>query len=164
MIRIFTVSILLVSIVIISSIVRAENGERHLDTIALQPELLALLQAEMREINTGVQRVPVAISQGDWATLAQTGESIRSSYILAGALTDEQKQTLKNSLPARFKQLDSAFHNRAGKLAHAAESQDIELVIYHYSRLIEGCAQCHSLYARNKFPGFTPPEKHGHQH
>lgn len=163
MVRIFTVCVFIISIAITSSIVSAESGERQGETITLQPGLLALLQAEMREITAGVQIIPVAIAQGDWATLAQTSESIRSSYIMAKSLTKEQKEALK-SLPARFKQLDSAFHGRAGKLKHAAEARDFELASYHYSRLIESCAQCHSLYAKDKFPGFGPAEEHGHQH
>lgn len=164
MIRISIFSFLLIAMTTTSTTIRAESGEQHGETITLDPELLALLQAEMREITVGVQKVPVAIAQGDWETLEQTGQSIRSSYIMAKTLTSEQKQTLKSTLPARFKQLDSAFHSRAGQLAQAARARDSELASYHYSRLIEGCAQCHSLYAREKFPGFAPAEEHGHQH
>ncbi len=164
MIRVFTIFIILISIAITSSIVGAQGGARHVDTIVLPPDLMALLQAEMREINTGIQKIPVAIALGDWDTLSQTGESIRSSYIMARSLTSEQKETLKSSLPARFKQMDSEFHSRAGKLAHAAEARDYELASYHYSRLIEGCAQCHAMYAKDKFPGFGPAEEQGHQH
>ena len=49
-------------------------------------------------------------------------------------------------------------------LAHAAEARDYELVTYHYARLIEGCAHCHAMYAKDKFPGFGPAEEQGHQH
>lgn len=164
MIRIIIVCLLSASIAITSNIVCAESGERQAEAIKLQPDLLALLQAEMREITVGVQKIPVAIAQGDWETLEKTSESIRSSYIMAKSLTKEQKQALKSNLPARFKQLDSAFHSRAGELAHAAEARNFELASYHYSRLIESCAQCHSLYAKEKFPGFGPAEEQGHQH
>lgn len=164
MIRIIIVSLLVFSIAIASNIVRAQSGQQHGETIKLEPELLALLQAEMREITIGVQKIPVAIAQGDWETLEQTGESIRSSYIMAKSLTKEQQKALKSNLPARFKQLDSAFHSRAGELAKAARARDSELASYHYSRLIEGCAGCHSLYAREKFPGFGPAQEQGHQH
>ena len=163
MIRIIIVCLLSASIAFASNIVRAESGEQHAETIELQPDLLALLQAEMREITIGVQKIPVAIAQGDWETLEQTSESIRSSYIMAKSLTKEQKAALSN-LPAGFKHLDSAFHSRAGELAHAAEARNFELASYHYSRLIESCAQCHSLYAKEKFPGFGPAEEQGHQH
>jgi len=164
MTRILIVCFLLVVVATTSITLRAEGAERHAETIKLGPELLALLQAEMREITVGVQKIPVAIAQGDWETLENTGKSIRSSYIMAKSLTPEQKATLKSGLPVRFKQLDSAFHSRAGKLAHAAKARDFELVSYHYSRLIEACAQCHSLYAKEKFPGFGPAEEQGHKH
>ena len=164
MIRILTICVLLVSIIITSSAIRAQGEGQHAETLVLQPELLALLQAEMREITTGVQKIPVAIAQADWETLAQTGKSIQSSYIMAKALTKEQAEALKTGLPDRFKQIDSDFHVRAGKLADAAEARDFELASYHYSRLIESCAQCHSLYAKTRFPAFGPTEAHGHQH
>ena len=164
MIRILIFSFLFIAMATTSTTIGAESNKQHNESITLGPELLALLQAEMREITVGVQKIPVAIAQGDWETLEQTGESIRSSYIMARTLTNEQKQTLKSTLPARFKQLDSAFHSRAGQLAQAARARDSELASYHYSRLIEGCAQCHSLYAREKFPGFASVEEHGHQH
>jgi cytochrome c556 len=164
MIRILTICVLLVSITISSNAIRAQGEERHEETLVLQPDLLALLRAEMREITTGVQKIPVAIAQADWETLAQTGKLIQSSYIMAKALTKEQAEALESGLPARFKQIDSEFHARAGKLVHAAEARDFELSSHHYSRLIESCAQCHSLYAQARFPAFGPTEAHGHQH
>ena len=164
MIRILTVCVLLISMAISSNAIRAEGEEGHGETLVLAPDLLALLQAEMREITTGVQKIPVAIAQADWETLAQTGKSIQSSYIMAKALTKEQAEALETGLPARFKQIDSEFHARAGKLVYAAEARDFELASYHYSRLIESCAQCHSLYAKTRFPAFGPAESHGHQH
>jgi hypothetical protein len=164
MIRVLTVCVLLFSLTISSNAIRAQGGEQHGETLVLEPELLALLQAEMREISTGVQQVPVAIAQADWETLVQTGKSIQSSYIMARALTKEQAEALESGLPARFKQIDSDFHVRAGMLVGAAEAKDFELVSYHYSRLIESCAQCHSLYAKTRFPGFGPTEAQGHQH
>jgi len=164
MIRIITICMLLLSMVIAATAIRAEGPEQHAEALKLSPELMGLLQAEMREISIGIQRVPVAIAEGDWKILAQTGESIRASYIMNKALTKEQAETLESSLPERFKQIDSDFHNRAGALAHAAEAKDFELASYHYSRLLESCAQCHALYAQTRFPGFGPVEAHGHQH
>ena len=88
MIRVVNIFIILISIAITSSIVGAQGGARHVDTIVLPP----------------------------------------------------------------------------GKLAHAAEARDYELASYHYARLIEGCAQCHAMYAKDKFPGFAPAEGQGHKH
>jgi hypothetical protein len=162
--RIRSVFTLLFGLVIASMTIQAGDIEHRQEPLKLPPELLALLQAEMREITGGVQKIPGAIAQADWETLSQTSELIRSSYIMAKALTKEQIEALESSLPERFKQIDSEFHNRAGKLAHAAQARDFELASYHYSRLIESCAQCHSLYAQARFPAFGPAEEHGHQH
>jgi hypothetical protein len=164
MIRTITVCLLLASLAITSIALHAEGKEQHAEALVLPADLLALLQAEMREITVGVQVIPVALAQGDWETLEKTGKSIQTSYIMAKALTGEQKKILKSELPTGFKQLDAAFHSRAGKLAHAAEARNFELVSYHYSRLIEGCAQCHAVYAKDKFPGFGPAKEQGHQH
>ena len=162
--RTHPISILLVSLAIASTPIRAQDHEQQVENLGLPPDLMGLLQAEMREITTGVQKIPVAIAQADWDLLRATGESIQSSYIMAKALTPEQVEVLQSSLPARFKQIDSEFHERAGNLADAAEARDFELASYHYSRLIESCARCHSLYAKDRFPDFGTIEKHGHQH
>ena len=162
--RTHPISILLVSLAIASTPIRAQDHEQQVENLGLPPDLMGLLQAEMREITTGVQKIPVAIAQADWDLLRTTGESIQSSYIMAKALTPEQVEVLQSSLPARFKQIDSEFHERAGNLADAAEARDFELASYHYSRLIESCARCHSLYAKVRFPDFGTIEKHGHHH
>jgi hypothetical protein len=162
--RILTICTLFFSLSIASSATRAGDGEAHAETLALPPDLMALLQAEMREISIGMQKIPVAIAQADWDTLLQTGEAIRSSYIMARALSAEQSETLESGLPARFKQLDSEFHARAGELARAAGDRDFELASYHYSRLVESCAVCHSLYAKTRFPGFGPAAEQAHHH
>ena len=162
--RMLSTCTLLLGVAVASTTIQAESSEHQPEHLKLPPELLALLQAEMREITVGVQKIPVAIAQADWDTLSQTGESISSSYIMAKALSAEQVEVLKSSLPARFKRIDSEFHNRAGKLAQAAQARDFELVNYHYSRLVESCAQCHSVYAKARFPGFGPVKAHGHQH
>ena len=164
MIRKLIIYMLVAVLIIASGAIHAQGEEQHGETLSLRPDLLALLQAEMREISSGVQKIPVAIAQADWQTLIQISKSIQSSYIMAKALTTEQAEALEAGLPARFKQIDSDFHARAAKLAHAAQSRDFELASYHYSRLIEGCAQCHSLYARERFPAFGPVRADEHQH
>jgi len=162
--RVLAVCAMLVGMAIMLTSARAQDSARQRESLALPPDLMVLLQAEMREITTGVQTIPVAIAAADWDTLRETGESIRSSYIMAKALTEEQAAALDLALPERFKQLDADFHARAGKLARAAEARDFELASYHYSRLVESCAQCHSLYAQTRFPGFGPVTEHAHHH
>jgi cytochrome c556 len=130
----------------------------------LSPQVRGLLQQEMREVARGTQTLAIALATADWKTLHDTAAMIRSSYIMSQQLTAVQKHELEHALPAGFKQLDAEFHARAEKLAHAAEARDHELAAFHYSRLVESCAVCHSGYAKSRFPGFasfTPP---AHEH
>ena len=126
----------------------------------LSPQVRGLLQQEMREVARGTQTLAIALATADWKTLHDTAAMIRSSYIMSKQLTAVQKHELEHALPAGFKQLDAEFHARAEKLALAAEARDHELAAFHYSRLVESCAVCHSGYARSRFLGFaafTPP-------
>ena len=162
--RTHTICTMFLSLLIASFTTRAGESEAHGEALALPPDLMGLLQAEMREITIGVQKIPLAIAQADWDALLQTGEAIRSSYIMARALSAEQSEILESALPERFKLLDSEFHARAGELAQAAGARDFELASYHYSRLVESCAECHSIYAKTRFPGFGPAAEQGHHH
>lgn len=127
------------------------SGDVH-----LSPQLRGLLREEMREVARGTQVLAIALASADWKTLADTSTKIRASYILERKLTAAQKHELDRALPAGFKQLDADFHARAEKLAHAARARDHELAAFHFSRLVESCASCHSAYARSRFPGFLP--------
>lgn len=62
---------------------------------------------------------------------------IRDSYIMEKKLTPAQAKELDQALPARFKQLDAEFHQRAERLGAAATTHDPELVAIQYSRLTE---------------------------
>jgi cytochrome c556 len=123
--------------------------------VHLPPQLRGLLQQEMREVARGTQTLAIALASADWKTLADTSAKIRTSYILEKKLTAAQSQELERALPAGFKQLDAEFHARAEKLAQAAHARDHELAAFHYSRMIENCAACHSAYAKARFPGFA---------
>ena len=124
--------------------------------VHLSPQLRGLLQEEMREVARGTQTLAIALASADWNTLADTSAKIRASYILEKKLSAAQKHELERTLPAGFKQLDAEFHARAEKLAHAAEARDPELAAFHFSRMVEHCAACHSAYAKARFPGFSP--------
>jgi cytochrome c556 len=131
--------------------------------VHLSPPLRGLLQQEMREVAHGTQTLAIALASADWKTLADTSAKIRASYILEKKLTAAQRQELERALPAEFKQLDAEFHARAEKLEQAARARDHEQAAFHYSRMIENCAACHSAYAKARFPGFasvTPAAHH----
>jgi hypothetical protein len=125
---------------------------------------MELLRAEMRGVAAGMQTIISALAMADWASIAITSEQIRASYLLEQSLTPAQAEELDHALPEKFTRLDSEFHARAEKLAAAAAAHDPELVVYHYSRLLESCVQCHSAYASARFPGFSPPESQQHTH
>ena len=76
-------------------------------------------------------------------------------------LTPSQAEELERALPQRFKELDAEFHLRAQRLGAAAAAHDAELVVYHYSRLIESCTTCHAAYAGTRFPGFARRRRRG---
>lgn len=132
--------------------------------VKLPPELLDLLRAEMREVASGMQGIALSLAAGDWKAIQETSHKIRDSYIMTRKLTPAQAAELEQALPAPFKQLDAEFHQRAQKLGAAAAARDPELVVFHYSRMLESCASCHSAYAAKRFPGFVsaPAEEHHH--
>jgi hypothetical protein len=129
--------------------------------LTMSPELLELFRAEMRELLGASQAISLALPVGDWANVAATSEKMRKSYVLEKKLTVAQREELE-SLPERFKRLDEQFHMRAEKLAHAASQKDAELTAFHYARLLEGCAGCHAIYARQRFPGFASDSVDSH--
>ena len=132
--------------------------------INLSPDLLELIRAEMLEVTSGVQNIVPALAAADWATIAETSEKIRASYILERSLTPAQLEELEQKLPEPFKQMDAEFHQRAEKLGAAAAAHDAELVVIHYSRLLDSCTRCHAAYAGARFPGFNPPVQEPHSH
>lgn len=124
--------------------------------LTLSPDLAELLRAEMREIARGVQGVALSLAAADWTAIRDTSAQIRASYIMEKKLTKAQAVELEKTLPEPFKRLDAEFHQRAARLGAAAAAHDAELAVFHYSRLIESCAQCHAAYAARRFPGFGP--------
>lgn len=138
-----------------------EPPEAH-DAIDLSPDTLMLLQAEMRELAVASQAMVISYVSGDWKSIQRIGEQIRASYVIEQNLTDAQKQELADKLPERFKRLDADFHARAARLESAAANANAELVAFHYYRLLESCAACHSEYAASRFPGFSSLETDFH--
>ena len=152
------------SLIAITEPASAAEANSTPQDVTLSPDLLNLLRAEMREISGGVQGMALAIATGDWRSIQATSAKIRASYILDRKLTAAQATELTTALPERFKTLDAEFHHRAGQIGAAAAARDAELVVFHYSRLLEGCTACHSGFAKSRFPAFSPavtePEHH----
>ena len=142
----------------------APGGHHAPGSLVLSPGLLELLRAEMREISGGVGSVPLALAMGDWNAIHDTGVKLRDSYIMKKSLTPTQKAELQRVLPEAFRRLDAGFHQRAEQMARAAAAHDAELVVFHYSRLVEGCTLCHGAFAPERFPGLASPAAEGHHH
>lgn len=158
--------ILFVLVGLILTLQQTWSVEPHAADVSakLSPELLELLRAEMREISVGVQGIAPAVATADWLSIQSTSEKIRASYILKQKLTPAQAAALGQALPSQFKQLDVDFHRRAGLVAAAAAAHNAELVIFHYSRMLENCTACHSAFAKSRFPQFSPSSENAHHH
>ena len=143
---------------------RSADPQPGTRNIELSTPTLELLRQEMQLIAGDMQNLAGAISTGDWHAIREAGRRIGDSYVMAQRLTPSQAAELEAALPARFKALDAEFHARAARLSVAAGEHDIELVIFHYARLLEGCAACHAGFAADRFDGFSArePRTHGH--
>jgi len=142
----------------------AAEGRTPAPGVVLSPDLLELLRAEMREITGGVQDMVLSLATADWKEIQEISEKMRASYIMEKKLTPTQAGELERALPERFKQLDAEFHRRAQRLGAAAAAHDAELVVFHYSRLVESCVRCHSAFASQRFTGFASPVPPAHHH
>ncbi len=165
MLRRSVVAVLLLILAIgIAPMTGLAGAEEAKPIIELSPQLNALLRAEMAELSVGIQRIALSLATADWKSIEETSGKMHGSYIMRESLTQSQTMELKQKLPDEFKQLDAAFHARAKKLGHAAGSKDSELIAFHYSKLVEACANCHSAFAINRFPGFSHDPQELHEH
>lgn len=124
-------------------------------TLALSPELQQLIREEMTAIQSGMQSLLTDIASGHWDGVAETGEKLKHTYIFKQQLTVDLRQELHRKLPPAFRELDQAFHEDAGKLAHAAQEKNAEVVNFYFHRLVDGCVTCHARFATRRFPAFS---------
>jgi len=140
----------------ISSAEHGENHDSHHKSVeSLSPELRALLQQEMKALQSGMVSVIPAFIGGNLDEVEHIAQSMKDSYILKQSITQEQMHELHSSLPASFLKMDQEFHYFAGMLAHTANRKKLELVNFYLSKLTESCVGCHSEHATHKFPGFS---------
>jgi cytochrome c556 len=128
----------------------------------LPAHLRDLLKEEMRAVSDGIKSIAQDIGVGAYAAIETEAKKIQASYILNQRLSEDDARGLDHSLPEVFKALDLQFHNRAGALVSAAEEHDADLVLHHYSKLLETCVTCHSQYAAPRFPDLAPKSTSGH--
>jgi len=123
----------------------------------LSPKLRGLLVQEMVEIQFAMQVVFSAIVQGNHATVAQQGQAIHDSFIMAQSLTEQDRQDLVASVPEGFLQMDKRFHQLAASLAKAGEQKDTQEQVKVFSWMTESCVACHSRYVTDRFDGLSNP-------
>tara|TARA_R110001592_G_scaffold50620_1_gene156378 strand:- start:12457 stop:12954 length:498 start_codon:yes stop_codon:yes gene_type:complete len=158
------IAVLAITIAICIAPAPSFAGDKEKSAVDLSPELMTLLKAEMGALGNGIQSVALSIATADWKAVNETAKKMHASYIMKKSLTPAQSLELRQKLPSEFKRLDMEFHARAKQLAQATESPDPELIAFRYSRLVEGCANCHSVFASKRFPGFEYQPKNQNQH
>jgi hypothetical protein len=150
----------------VPAFVQAEDRTHHAEHgIQLSPDLEKLLNEEMEAIQNGMMALVPAISSGEWGEVAEIGKRIKASFILKKKITQAQREELHRVLPPVFIEMDQAFHNSAGMLAHAAEMKNSDVVNFYFYKLTEACVSCHAKFATSRFPGFaeeTEQKEHDH--
>ncbi|MFO8024395.1 hypothetical protein [Thiohalophilus sp.] len=117
-----------------------------------EPKLLKLLQQEMQALEKALATIGTSLPRGEWHAVAETAGQVHDSFIFQQKLTAEDRKTLHQALPEDFIRQDKAFHQQAKKLQYAAESQDAELSLFYYSKMVESCVACHRQFATHRFP------------
>jgi len=136
----------------------------HTQKVHLDKDIQQLLQQEMQAIEHGMQILIPAIARGEWDQVTEIGKNIEQSYLFKKKLSPEQRHSLHRSLPARFVQLDQAFHESAGMLAHGAEMRKPDIVNFYVYKLSSACVECHTEFAVEKFPGLVLEQAEVHHH
>lgn len=124
----------------------------YADTPGLSPTVQDALREDMAIAGDAMQQLTSAIATADWAAVMQQAARLRYR---------DPATANGPALPMRWRKLDADYRERIGRLASAANARDPVLVIYQYSRLLEGCTSCHAEFAGDTFPGFSGA---GHQH
>lgn len=127
--------------------------------LSLSPKHRAALVAEMVGVKEGVAELSASLATGEWDAAAQRAERVRDSYIMKKNLTRAELEELERVLPADFAEMDDAFHRHAEGLAHAAEARNYELAVFYFSKMMDGCGNCHARYATHVFKGFKRADR-----
>ena len=109
--------------------------------IAVNPEELAFVLAEMRGFLESVQAIVEGVSEGDMKAVAAAG---RKSGMSAVA---HAPPSLMKKLPKAFRMLGGGTHKKFDQLAaEANEMGDKAQVLKQLSTLLRNCTACHATY------------------
>jgi hypothetical protein len=132
----------------------AKATKANAPVLTLSPKLRGALIAEMAGVKQGVAEITGFLATGEWGATAQRAERLRDSYIMKQKLTRTELEELERALPANFVEMDEAFHRHSDGLARAAKARNYELAVFYFSKMMEGCGNCHAHYATHVFQGF----------
>ena len=128
------------------------------------PSTRSALIKEMHAITKNYQDLVSNLVQGDWEKVTEKSHAIYSSFILKQELSEEDMHDLHRILPERFLDMDLQFHNHAKKLAMAAKQHGGELAAFYSWKLMDGCVNCHEIYATDSFAGFSEQVETNYEH
>ena len=138
-------------------------AETDAGTADLSPGLRKLFAEEMRQLQTGMTQILPLYVSGEWAEIAVIAGRMEDSYVLKQNLSADQMDELHAKLPGEFIELDQQFHYLAGMLEHAAKVEKSELVGFYFSEMSDACLNCHTQFARQRFPALSTDSK-PHRH
>ncbi len=113
-----------------------------------------VLAGEMNAIQNGLTALSIAIPAGKWDDITFTAGNMNKGYLMKRKLTEKELNAFTDALPAGYRDLDSDFHDAAGRVAHAAVIKDPHAAAQGLDRLVRTCIACHMKYAHDRFPGF----------
>jgi len=120
----------------------------------LPVRLRMLLTREMMAVESAMQGMFANLTRGRWDSAAALARRVHRSFVLKQEMTDEERETLKSTVPADFIQMDKQFHEDALELAEAAENRNASKVKRQFAQMTTACVECHRRFATHKFPGF----------
>ncbi|MBI1912294.1 MAG: cytochrome c [Deltaproteobacteria bacterium] len=112
----------------------------------------------MKKLGSRTEEVVRGISAGDFKLIEKN----------ALLLADHEKPPISERLrilgflktdASGFKAIDEGIHENAAKLAEAAQKQDQEAVLTHFSEVLKSCVKCHTQYRGRIIEHFYKEEK-----
>jgi hypothetical protein len=129
-------------------------SEKSSEITQLSSGLKNLLSQEMIAVDKSMKNIFHHMISANFEELSKEAIGIQNSFILKKKLTKEQKIELHSNVSNEFITLDKQFHVTAGKLANAAEFEDIKEINKYFTQMTNSCIQCHSTFATYKFSNF----------
>ncbi len=141
----------IIAICIASSLIASNTSD---EVTKLSSGLKTLLSQEMIAVEISMKNIFSNMIAGNYEAIEKEATGIKNSFILKKKLTQEQKHELHTTVSKEFITQDKTFHATAGKLASAAEFEDIKDVNMYFNQMTNSCVKCHSTFATHRFSNF----------